>query len=142
VLLDKHGGDYEVEVRVASRALTEKEREKLTIYLHKGAAGEWDFDVLSEWDVPDLIEWGFKPYELGIPGEIINPDDEWKDMPEFENEEAMGDYHTIKVHFMTPEAMQEFSDLVAQQVNDKTKYIWYPKQERLDLKQYRATDES
>ena len=37
VLDDKFGGDYEVEVRVASRALTEKEREKLTVFLHKGA---------------------------------------------------------------------------------------------------------
>ena len=66
VLMDKHGSGYEVEVRVASRALTEKEREKLTVFLHKGAAGEWDFDALSEWDVPDLVEWGFEPEELGI----------------------------------------------------------------------------
>jgi len=33
VLLQQHGGDYEVDVRLASRALTEKEREKLTIFL-------------------------------------------------------------------------------------------------------------
>lgn len=59
-------GDIEVEVRVASRELTEKEREKLTVYLHKGAAGEWDFDTLSEWDVPELIDWGFSEAELGI----------------------------------------------------------------------------
>ncbi|MHB0967406.1 MAG: ParB N-terminal domain-containing protein [Bellilinea sp.] len=66
VLMDKHGGGYEVEVRVASRALTEKEREKLTVFLHRGSTGEWNFDTLSEWDVPDLVEWGFAPEELGI----------------------------------------------------------------------------
>jgi hypothetical protein len=72
-------GDIEIDVRVASRALSEKEREKLTVYLHKGAAGEWDFDALSEWDVPDLIEWGFEPKELGI---IDEPLAEEKGEPE------------------------------------------------------------
>lgn len=59
-------GDITVDVRVSSRALTEKEREKLTVFLHRGAVGEWNFDVLSEWDVSDLVEWGFDPAELGI----------------------------------------------------------------------------
>jgi hypothetical protein len=60
-------GDIEIDVRVSSRPLTEKEREKLTVYLHKGAAGEWSFDVLAnEFEIPDLIEWGFSPEELGI----------------------------------------------------------------------------
>jgi hypothetical protein len=31
-------GDIEIDVRVSSRALTEKEREKLTVFLHKGAS--------------------------------------------------------------------------------------------------------
>lgn len=76
VLMAKHGADFEVEVRVSSRALTEKEREKLTIYLHKGAAGEWDFDVLAnEFELPDLIEWGFEPFEFGL----LPKDDEWGD---------------------------------------------------------------
>jgi hypothetical protein len=67
VLAQKFGKDYEVEVRVASRALTEKEREKLTIFLHKGAAGEFDFDVLAnEFELDDLLEWGFTGEELNI----------------------------------------------------------------------------
>jgi hypothetical protein len=64
----KYGGDYEVEVRVASRPLTEKEREKLTVYLHKGAMGEWDFDLLSDFEVPDLLRWGFTEKELQVSG--------------------------------------------------------------------------
>lgn len=74
VLMDKHGGAYEVEVRVSSRPLTEKEREKLTVFLHKGAAGDWNFDALAnELEFDELVEWGFSPSELGI-----TPDaDEW-----------------------------------------------------------------
>jgi len=67
VLSQKYGSNYEVDVRVASRALTEKEREKLTIFLHKGAAGDWDFDVLAnEFELDDLLNWGFDKKELDI----------------------------------------------------------------------------
>lgn len=67
VLAQQYGQDYEVEVRVSSRALTEKEREKLTIYLHKGAAGTFDFDILAnEFEVSDLLEWGFTEFDLNI----------------------------------------------------------------------------
>ena len=67
VLSQKYGADYEVDVRVASRALTEKEREKLTVYLHKGAAGDWDFDLLAnEFELDDLLEWGFEKQELDL----------------------------------------------------------------------------
>lgn len=75
VLVAQHGPDYEVDVRVASRALTEKEREKLTVYLHKGAAGEWNFDALAnEFDVDELLEWGFADWELGIDAGAIAGD--------------------------------------------------------------------
>ncbi len=80
VLKEKYGEDYEVAVRVASRALTEKEREKLTVFLHKGAAGDWDFDMLAnEFELDDLLEWGFEPPELdldlwaGEPPEDVEP---------------------------------------------------------------------
>jgi site-specific DNA-methyltransferase (adenine-specific)/modification methylase len=59
VLAGQYGMDYEVDVRVASRPLTEKEREKLTVYLHEGAAGTWDFEALAEWEYTDLVSWGF-----------------------------------------------------------------------------------
>ena len=67
VLAAKHGKNYEVEVRVASRELTEKEREKLTVFLHKGAAGEWNFDTLAnEFELDELLEWGFDKKELDL----------------------------------------------------------------------------
>ena len=76
VLLDEHGADYEVDVRVSSRPLDEDERKKLTVFLHQGATGEWDFDLLANhFDVDDLLDWGFEDYQIGI-----QPDDnEWAD---------------------------------------------------------------
>jgi hypothetical protein len=64
VLAQTHGADYEVDVRVASRALTEKEREKLTVFLHRGAVGDWAWDMLSDWDMGELQEWGFSENDL------------------------------------------------------------------------------
>lgn len=67
VLAGQYGMDYEVDVRVASRELTERERQQLTVYLHRGAAGEWSMPDLLEWDInDDLLNWGFTPDELGI----------------------------------------------------------------------------
>ena len=65
----EHGPDYEVDVRVSSRPLSEKERERLTVLLHRGAVGSWDFDLLAnEFDAGELIEWGFEAGELGLLG--------------------------------------------------------------------------
>lgn len=73
VLKKKHGGDFEIECRQSSRKLTEKEREKLTIYLHKGATGEWDWDALAnDWEYDELIEWGFN--EEGLMGINFHPE--------------------------------------------------------------------
>lgn len=76
VLRQQHGEGYEVDVRVASRKLTVDERKKLTIYLHEGATGEWDFDGLGNlFDVDELKEWGFPEWKLNL-----QPNgDEWGD---------------------------------------------------------------
>jgi hypothetical protein len=67
VWAEEHGPDMEVVVRVASRALTEKEREKLVVLLHRGATGEWDFDVLAnEFELGELLEWGFEERDFGF----------------------------------------------------------------------------
>lgn len=72
-------GDIEIDVRVSSRALTEKEREKLTVFLHKGAAGEWDFDALAnEFELDELMDWGFteKDFGFALPSTSDEPEDE------------------------------------------------------------------
>jgi len=53
-----YGDDYEVEVRRATRALTDEERQRLTILLHAGATGSWNWDVLAGWDDSQLMAWG------------------------------------------------------------------------------------
>lgn len=61
----QEGGDREVDVRVSSRVLSEKEREKLVVYLHRGATGEWNFEALANsFDFNELVEWGFSESEL------------------------------------------------------------------------------
>ena len=138
----KFGPDYEVEVRVASRELTEKEREKLTILAHKGAAGEWDFDTLAnEFELADLVEWGFKEYELGIPGEVDNPEDEWEGMPEFKQEDKMG-VQSIHVHFRNFADVHNFAELIGQSLTEKTRAIWFPEAEKTDMKSELYRDES
>jgi hypothetical protein len=72
VLLEQYGPDYEVDARRSSRPLTEK----LTVYLHKGATGEWDFEALNiHFQSADLLEWGFTTAELGIDSPIDDAQD-------------------------------------------------------------------
>jgi hypothetical protein len=76
VLAGQHGMDYEVDVRVSSRVLSEKERERLTVYLHRGATGEWNWDELANWDMGELLEWGFEDGDF--PFDVASAtDDEW-----------------------------------------------------------------
>ena len=70
VWAEQYGPDLEVDVRVASRALTDPEWQKLTVYLHRGTTGEWDFDMLlDDFELDDLLDWGFKPIELNLRSE-------------------------------------------------------------------------
>lgn len=57
-LMTIYGADYEVDARQSSRTLSEDERKKLVVYLHSGAVGSWDWDAISNWDAPSLIDWG------------------------------------------------------------------------------------
>lgn len=71
------GPQFVVEVRVSSRPLTPDERAELTILLHEGAVGVFNFDALANLpgvDVPQLIEWGMSPFALGIDVDLMEPD--------------------------------------------------------------------
>jgi len=62
----------EVECYVAEKQLTEKQTNELGIRLNKNIAGVFDFDILAnEFEVDELIEWGFEDFELGV-GEKFN----------------------------------------------------------------------
>jgi len=71
------GPSFVVDVRVASRALTQEERQELTILLHEGAVGKFNLDVLANWpgvDVPQLLDWGMSPFKLGIDVDLLEPE--------------------------------------------------------------------
>lgn len=54
-----------IDCYVPDRMLTPKEVQELNIRLNKNIAGEFDFDILAnEFELPDLLEWGFKEKEL------------------------------------------------------------------------------
>lgn len=119
---------------------TEKQCEKANIIANK-AGGTWDFDTLAnQWELPDLIEWGFKPYELGVVDESVNPGDAWKGMPDFGNAEKP--YRTINIHFECQEDVDNFADFIDQKIGEKTKYIWYPAKEKQELQSLGFENES
>jgi hypothetical protein len=112
--------------------LDEKEVEELNIRLNKNV-GEWDFDTLgNEFETSDLLEWGFTEFQLGI-NDPNDPNEEWKGMPEFESEDKMG-VKQIIVHFKNKDDIDSFSQLVEQNITEKTRWIWYPKQEEDKVK--------
>ena len=67
-LLTIHGEDYTLDARQSNRELTDEERRELVVTLHAGAVGSWDWNSLSGWNAPELIEWG-------LDGEALK---EWK----------------------------------------------------------------
>lgn len=56
--------DYEVDVRVPERQLTDEEVAELNIRLNKNT-GNWEWDILAnEFEMDDLLDWGFSEEEL------------------------------------------------------------------------------
>ena len=63
-------GVKEIECWIPDRELSDKEVEELNIRLNKNT-GQWDFDVLAnEFELDDLLDWGFSEKELGIHPDI------------------------------------------------------------------------
>ena len=59
-------GYKEVECWVAKEAMTQEQVDELCLRLNQNT-GEWDFECLAnEWNLDDLVEWGFSPEDLGI----------------------------------------------------------------------------
>lgn len=105
---NKFGENYEVDVRVSSRKLTEQERKKLVIYLRKGTTGELNFDILANnWDADDLVEWGFEEYELGIYGDLPTLDELEDEYGELDDKAF---WLTIKID-APPEIMHKWEDI-------------------------------
>ena len=65
---------------------------------------------------------------------------EWKDMPEFLQEDREP-WKQIKVSFENQEDMKKFAELLNQTITLKTRSVWYPKAEIETLMDKRYTTE-
>lgn len=64
ILAEIEGGDYEIDIRRPNRKLTVKEFQEYNIRSNKNS-GEFDFDILAnEFEIEDLLDWGFEEEEL------------------------------------------------------------------------------
>jgi hypothetical protein len=64
----------------------------------------------------------------GKPPEIPDPDswqDHWKGMPEFE-QDAQTPFRTLIVHFKNQNDVNDFLEIIKQEITEKTKSIWHP----------------
>ena len=110
----------------------EQERE-LNIRLNKNT-GDFDIDILAnEFDIDQLVDWGFKHIDLGLNIDKIDYDKEWEGMPEFKQDDKMP-YRQIIISFENEADIENFSTLLNQNITDKTKSLWYPKKEKNILK--------
>ena len=60
-------------VPTVSVNLSEEDERELNVRLNKNG-GDWDIDLLSNFDIVDLKEWGFKEIELGFNIDKIEED--------------------------------------------------------------------
>ena len=74
--------DTVLDVRVPSRELTERECDELSIRLRRNT-GEFDWDILSGFDAPELISWGFKREDFAAKGIFLDEDGKPVEGPEF-----------------------------------------------------------
>lgn len=99
----------------------------------------WDYSYLTEElkelmnTKTDLESLGFDKSELDSLLDYhemdskFNADEHWQDMPSFEHDD-IAPFKSLIVHFPTEENLREFLHKINQEITDKTKYIYYPKQ--------------
>jgi hypothetical protein len=113
-----------------------EEKKKQFIITDNIADGFWYYQELADkWGKLPLKEWG-----LDITGWINEKPDEnslWEGMPEFIGIPDYDAYRSLIIHFQTEEDFISFQKLINQILTEKTKYIYYPKKEKENLKIYK-----
>ena len=70
----------ECDCLIPNRKLNDKEVEELNIRLNKNIAGTFDMDILAnEFEIDDLLEWGFDKSDFGLDYDPINKEKEIDD---------------------------------------------------------------
>lgn len=88
-----------------------------------------DFDLKTLGYDEGEVDWLIDEMASELAGDVIDdPKKEWQGMPEFEHEDLMP-VQTVHVHFKSREDVEEFAKLIDQRITEKTKFVWFPKQE-------------
>jgi len=129
---------------ITLKGLTEAQKKAYVIADNKLALNSgWDsellkieLDALKESDF-NLDAIGFEESELlnlllGVEQGELDTDEEWTDMPEFDQPDATS-FRKLIVHFDTPEDAAEFFSIIGQSDTGKTKSTWFPEKERNDF---------
>lgn len=107
------------------------------------AAG-WDLRMLAD-ELQELTQegidaalLGFSEAELATLEAVGSAEglDHWSGMPEFDQPDVSGFRH-ILVHFHDQAGVDAFAVLTGQNISDKTKFIWFPNEERFAASEYR-----
>lgn len=61
---------------------------------------------------------------------------EWVGMPEFVQDDQTA-WKTVLVHFQCRDDLQDFAQLIGQPLTNETRWVWYPPQQREQLKEKR-----
>ena len=73
--------DYQIDVRVPDRELSIDEARELNVRLNKNVA-DWDFDILANnFELDDLLDWGFSERDLRLSFSDVMERPELEDMP-------------------------------------------------------------
>ena len=65
ILMELYGGDYEIDVRVPTELLNEKDYEEYLLRSNRNN-GEWDWDKIELFDRDILIDSGFDSFEIDV----------------------------------------------------------------------------
>jgi hypothetical protein len=133
--------------------LENKQKEEAFVLAIRNISGEFDDlklrDVLVDIDkelqelagfMADDVEMIKRIALSELDGSDFDAGDEWLGMPEYESENLSG--ITISLHFNNREDVESFSKLIGQSITEKTKYLWYPAQERENKMNKRYVSES
>ena len=74
----KQSGIDDITIPCVVLELNKEQERELNIRLNK-SGGEWDFDLLSNFEIEELKDWGFKEIELGLNIDKIDSEEESKD---------------------------------------------------------------
>lgn len=130
--------DGETIIAVRRSGLTAEQKTKLALYDNRAAElADWDASVLAALGEEIDLSGLFRPDEIGrildqAGTEAINAADLWKGMPEFEQEDQTS-FRSIHVHFKCQADIDKFAELVGQKIGERTRSLWYPEAEKIDM---------